>query len=183
MGKPLSEMSLAELWELFPIILTEHDPRFSEQYAGEAALLGERLKGAKLSHIGSTAIAGIMTKPIVDILAVIPNTADIRAYARDAVSSGYIIMNESERRISLNKGYTEQGYADNVFHLHIRYEGDDDEIYFRDYLNAHADVAEQYEALKLSLARAYRHDRDAYTQAKGDFVRRYTEIAKGEAKR
>ena len=92
-------------------------------------------------------------------------------------------MNESERRISLNKGYTEHGYADKVFHLHIRYEGDDDEIYFRDYLNAHADVAKQYEALKLSLARAYRHDRDAYTQAKGDFVRHYTDIAKGEVKR
>ena len=68
MGKPLSEMSLAELWELFPIILTEHDPRFFEQYAGEAALLGERLKGAKLSHIGSTAVEGIWAKPIVDIL-------------------------------------------------------------------------------------------------------------------
>lgn len=42
-------------------------------------------------------------------------------------------MSESDSRISLNKGYTEQGFADRVFHIHLRYEGDTDEIIFRDY--------------------------------------------------
>ena len=58
--------------------------------------------------------------------------------------------------------------------------GDCDEIAFRDYLIAHSDVARAYESLKSELSETYRYDRDAYTQAKGDFVRRYTELAKEE---
>ena len=179
-SKPLSEMTLAELWELFPIILTEHNPHWREQYALEAALLSEAMRGVEFHHIGSTAIDGIMAKPIVDRLASAPLDTDLHALAREATAMGYIVMSSSDRRISLNKGYTERGFADEVFHLHLRYSGDDDEIYFCAYLNAHADVAASYEALKLSLCEKYKHDRDGYTQAKGDFVRKYTAIARGE---
>ena len=71
MGKKLSEMSLEELWQLFPILLTEYQPCWKEWYMEEAALL-ERILPAEqiicISHIGSTAIEGIWAKPIVDIL-------------------------------------------------------------------------------------------------------------------
>ena len=53
---------------------------------------------------------------------------------------------------------------------------------FRDYLNAHGEVARQYERLKLSLWREFEHDRDGYTAAKTQFVRHYTDIAKTAAK-
>lgn len=36
--------------------------------------------------------------------------------------------------------------------------------------------------LKLSLWKNYEHDRDGYTEAKGDFIRKYTEIAKEEGR-
>ena len=32
MGKDLSEMTLEELWELFPIFLVAHDNRWKDQY-------------------------------------------------------------------------------------------------------------------------------------------------------
>ncbi|MBQ2747555.1 MAG: GrpB family protein, partial [Firmicutes bacterium] len=32
MGKKLSEMSLEELWQLFPIILTKHQDHWKEWY-------------------------------------------------------------------------------------------------------------------------------------------------------
>jgi hypothetical protein len=32
MGKPLSPMTLEELWQLFPIILTEPDPSAAKEY-------------------------------------------------------------------------------------------------------------------------------------------------------
>lgn len=35
MGKDLSEMTLEELWELFPIILKEHKPEYKEWYLNE----------------------------------------------------------------------------------------------------------------------------------------------------
>lgn len=65
-----------------------------------------------------------------------------------------------------------------MFHLHLRLRGDADEIYFRDYLNLRPELAAQYERLKLSLWRPYEHDRDGYTAAKGEFIRRVTMEAK-----
>ena len=55
-----------------------------------------------------------------------------------------------------------------------------DELYFRDYLTDHPDVAVQYGNLKLKLWKEYEHNRDGYTEAKTEFIKRYTEKAKSE---
>lgn len=65
-----------------------------------------------------------------------------------------------------------------MFHLHLRHCGDNDELYFRDYLIEHPDVASKYNRLKLKLWREYEHNRDGYTRAKEVFVNKYTEKAK-----
>nr|MBP8868749.1 GrpB family protein [Enterocloster sp.] len=91
---------------------------------------------------------------------------------------GYICMSERDNRKSFNKGYTENGFAEKVFHLHLRYYGDHDELYFRDYLKGNPAAAKEYEALKLSLWKKYEHNRDAYTDAKSEFVKECTEKAK-----
>ena len=177
MRKKLSEMTLQELWELFPIVLTEHKECWAECYAQEAARLKKILpKTAVITHIGSTAVKGIWAKPIVDILVEADgNLQDIAAILQN---NGYTKMSETENRISLNKGYTIDGFAEKVFHLHLRLFGDNDEIYFRDYLIAHPDVAKEYENLKLKLWKEFEHDRDGYTSAKGEFIAKYTEFAK-----
>ncbi len=84
------------------------------------------------------------------------------------------MMSEDENRISLNKGYTENGFAERVFHIHLRYEGDNAEIHFRDYLNSHPETAREYENLKLGLWKKYEHNRDRYTEEKTDFVKKYS---------
>ena len=89
-------------------------------------------------------------------------------------------MNTSKNRISMNKGYTEKGFEEKVYHLHIRLPHDHDELYFLSYLQAHPAIAKAYETLKLLLWKRYPHDRDRYTEAKTDFVRTYTELAKRE---
>lgn len=181
MGKKLSEMSLEELWQLFPIILTEHKPYWSEWYAEEAAMLQEVLPGSqvvRISHIGSTAIEGIWAKPIIDILVEITGDSDFQFFKDCLITAGYLCMSENDRRLSFNKGYTEDGFAERVFHLHLRRSGDNDELYFRDYLITHADAAKEYEKLKLSLWKPYEHDRDGYTEAKSELVKKYTAKAK-----
>ena len=65
-----------------------------------------------------------------------------------------------------------------MYHIHLRYAGDNAGLYFRDYLNEHPDVAREYERLKIGLCAEYEHDRDAYTKAKTEFVRRYTSEAR-----
>ena len=51
-------------------------------------------------------------------------------------------------------------------------------MYFRDYLNDHPHIAEEYESLKLELWKRYEHNRDAYTEAKTDFIRKWTTEAR-----
>lgn len=178
--KKLSEMTLQELWQLFPIYLTEPSEDWAMCYAREARALREALAflpRSRISHIGSTAIRGIWAKPIVDILVEVPPELDLETLTWVFAELGYTRMSASPGRISWNKGYTESGFAKEVFHLHLRAWGDCAELYFRDYLNAHESVAKAYEALKLSLWKRYEHDRDGYTAAKGDFIRKYTQKA------
>lgn len=185
--KELQDMSLAELWELFPIILREHDPRYKAWYEEERADLMSLLKNqeiCRISHIGSTAVPGLVAKPIVDILLELQsgfNAVKINAMLQ---SGGWILMSSGqEDALDLNKGYTPNGFAEKVFHLHIRHSGDWGELYFRDYLCKHPDVARQYEKLKFGLKERFMHDRDAYTAAKSEFVQTYTEAAREEFKK
>lgn len=181
MGKLLSEMSLKELWQLFPIVLTAHQECWAAWYREEEGRLRRLLRQKqvrRISHIGSTAVRGIWAKPIVDILLEIEAGEELEAVAALAEQNGYLRMNRSEKRISLNRGYTEDGFAEKVYHLHLRYAGDNDELYFRDFLNEYPDAAREYEALKLRCWKQYEHDRDGYTEAKTECVRRYTRQAR-----
>ena len=179
MGKLLSEMTLEELWQLYPIILTEHQDCWKKWFIEEEQLLRSKLSGSyQISHIGSTSIDSIWAKPIVDILVEIPDGYDMDDTKEILIQCGYICMSQSYKRMSFNKGYTESGFAERVFHLHLRYNGDNDELYFRDYLKEHPDIAKEYEQLKLNLWHKYEFDRDGYTEAKGDFIQKYTTEAK-----
>lgn len=179
MGKKLSDMSLEQLWKLFPIYLTEHQPYWKDWYIDEESFLKNRLSEIdRISHIGSTAVSSIYAKPIIDILVEIPKNYKLSDYKELIVKSGYICMSETSGRISFNKGYTESGFAERVFHLHLRYAGDNDELYFRDYLIEHTDIAAEYEKMKLKLWKKYEFNRDGYTNAKTDFIQKYTQKAK-----
>ena len=71
MVRPLNELSLSELGALFPIALSAYDPAWQARYAAEAALITEALGAGtvdRISHIGSTAVPGLLAKPTIDIL-------------------------------------------------------------------------------------------------------------------
>ncbi|MCL1852395.1 MAG: GrpB family protein [Peptococcaceae bacterium] len=211
MEQSLSKMSLEELWQLFPIVLREHNPQYAVWYQEEQAALRESLKECglyRINHIGSTAVEGLMAKPIVDILLElsapcqtsrqasrqapcptarqapcpdqqIPNT---EAVATILETQGWTIMARDDvaHTLDLNKGYTPLGFAEKVYHLHIKPAGDWDELYFRDYLRGHAETARAYEQLKSRLKEQFEHNRDAYTDAKSDFVRIHTQAARAK---
>lgn len=175
----LEDLSLEELWKLFPIYFVDSNAEFKKQFSAEKEnlnmLLGDYVK--RISHIGSTAIKNIKTKPIVDILVEIDfaNKDDIKGIL---LNNNYILMDEQVDKISFNKGYTANGYADKVFHIHIKKYGDCDELYFRDYLNDNDEKAKEYEKLKEELYNKYNPNRDLYTAGKSDFVNAVTESAK-----
>lgn len=181
MGKELSEMSLEELWELFPIFLVAHNDKWNIYYNEMESFLKIILSDypiERISHIGSTAISGIWAKDIVDVLIEVLKDSDIENIAKVIEKNGFIRMSTEVNRISFNRGYTKDGFADKVFHIHLRYVGDNDELYFRDYLNEHTQIAKEYETMKLQLWKLFEHNRDAYTNAKTEFIRKWTTEAK-----
>ncbi len=166
-------MSLKELWELFPIMLTEPNPNWTDWANTEIAHLSHLLSFCSpvINHIGSTAIHGIKAKPIIDILVEVPGQSCFQRIISLMEGDGYICMSRSDKRLSFNKGYTPHGYAAQVFHIHIHLSGDNDEIRFRDFLNNDYEAAKRYEKLKLSLLPAFKNNRDGYTEAKSSFIK------------
>lgn len=80
MRKELSEMTLEELWALFPIILKEHNTCYKDWYEIEKQELLNCIDSKsimRISHIGSSEVEGLISKPTVDILLEIDNKAEI----------------------------------------------------------------------------------------------------------
>ncbi len=184
--KSLSEMTLEELWQLFPIIIREHNPEYKEWYLNEKKEI-EKLVGQdiieRINHIGSTVIEGLNAKPTVDILLEVDDHCDIESLKLRLEDAGWTLMaHESgpDLKMYFNKGYTPEGFAEKVFHLHVRYLGDWGELYFRDYLLAHKNVAREYGEFKEKLKEKYEHNRDGYTEAKTGFIKKWTDQARKE---
>lgn len=172
-NKNLQDMSLEELWQLFPINLVPYNPSWPEWAENEIGILHCLLNryNPVLHHIGSTAIPGIYAKPIVDILVETLHSEKWPEITKIMEANGYILMACGNNRMSFNKGYTIEGYDEKVFHIHFHISGDCDEVIFRDFLIGHPSIAKEYERLKLSLLPEYRHKRDDYTAAKSPFIR------------
>ena len=85
---------------------------------------------------------------------------------------GYVFRADNADR---TKRYFRETPGQRRTHLHVRRAGSFSEQYallFRDFMRAHPDVAQQYGALKVELARRYPRveDRHAYTEAKSPFI-------------
>ncbi|MDD2207161.1 MAG: GrpB family protein, partial [Aminobacterium sp.] len=183
MEKDLKSMSNEELWALFPIILKEHNPEYARWYLEEKLNIMRIVKEEnieRINHIGSTSVQGLVAKPTIDILLEIRKRCDSNFLIHLLENNEYIFFPQPDNpppHMMFMKGYTLKGFAERVFHLHVRYLGDWNELYFRDYLLTHANVAEKYGRLKERLKKEYEHDRDKYTEAKTEFIMHYTNIA------
>lgn len=87
----------------------------------------------RINHIGSSAVEGLIAKPTVDILLEINNKTDIEQLTSILTQNGWTFMSSQKNpymQISFNKGYTKLGFAEKVYHSHIRYYGNWNELYF-----------------------------------------------------
>jgi GrpB-like predicted nucleotidyltransferase (UPF0157 family) len=181
--KELSEMTLKELWELFPIILKEYNDEYKVWYEIEKTKLikefGELI--VRVNHIGSTAVEGLIAKPTIDILMEVSPDDNIDEIKEKLLSMDWMLMNSTTSpkfKQTYNKGYTKMGFEEKVYHLHVRFLNDWSELYFRDYLIEYPEIAKEYGRLKLSIWKRFEHDRDGYTNAKSDFVLSVTNKAR-----
>ena len=181
----MRDMTDEERATLFPIILNEYNPTWPQWYADEKArllLLVGIANITRISHIGSTAVPGLTAKPTIDILLELAETTDIEHLPAVLPEDEYICLRQQTiptlDEIMFLKGYTPTGFAERVYHIHVRYPGDWNELYFRDYLLEHPETARAYGLLKYALKEKFEHNRDEYTNAKGAFINSITKKAK-----
>ncbi|MDD3106383.1 MAG: GrpB family protein, partial [Bacilli bacterium] len=71
-------------------------------------------------------------------------------------------------------------FVGQAFHIHIRYLGDWDELYFRDYLRTNENARKNYVKLKEELFISFEHDRNAYTTGKTNYIKYCTKLSRQE---
>ncbi len=186
--KLLHELSIDELGNLFPIYLVEHQDNWNSLYLSEKKIL-RKIIGKnniiRISHIGSTAVPGIISKPTIDILLEITGETDLDNLINNMKDEGYNYTAQPENpepHMMFTKGYTIDGFKGQAFHVHVRYEGDWDEIYFCEYLKVNHNLAKEYESLKIELSRLYKNNRELYTSGKSEFIKKAVMTARKELK-
>jgi GrpB-like predicted nucleotidyltransferase (UPF0157 family) len=157
-----------------PIRIVPYDPTWPERFERECQALedaiGEWVDGG-VHHVGSTAVKGLEAKPVIDILVGVKSLEESRACFERLGRLGYLY---APYRSEEMHWFCKPNPNRRTHHLHLVPAGSPrfrDELAFRDYLRAHKDVAEEYEALKRRLAEEFRNDREAYTEAKTEFIR------------
>ncbi|MFZ4605135.1 MAG: GrpB family protein [Caulobacter sp.] len=147
--------------------------RFEEEAARLRGLISADLL-IDLEHIGSTSIPGLAAKPVIDILATVKDLEATKArFVAPLEAAGYTFRDRGPDtdRLFFVKGLPPSA-PHRTHHLHIMEVGPGAlrHIAFRDHLRDHPTEAAAYGALKQDLARRYRNDREAYTDAKGEFI-------------
>ena len=157
---------------LSTVRLVPYDSTWPLEFAAEAERIERACEGLpiRLEHIGSTAIAGLAAKPVIDILAGRPGNVAGDAYVAAFRQLGY----EHKGAYGIpGRNYVRRG-TPRTHHVHLVSWSSEfwrDHLLFRDYLRAHADIAREYETLKREMAAMYVNDKENYTDAKGPFVR------------
>lgn len=160
--------------------LSPHDERWAQQVHITKAELIEILADNVIDvhHVGSTAIAEIDAKPILDVAVVGNDLGAINAAGMQR--AGYEDRGEqgiAGRRLFVRR--TPQGLS--THHIHVYPEGHDnlrDTLLFCRYLIEHSQWARRYHDRKHELAEQYPTDRGAYTDGKAAVIQEVIQRAK-----
>jgi GrpB-like predicted nucleotidyltransferase (UPF0157 family) len=154
-----------------PVRIEPWTPAWAEEFQARAralrAALGER--ALRIDHIGSTSVAGLAAKPIVDIQVSVAEFDPFEPLQSAMAEAGYVWKDSNPE---LSKRYFRETAGAKRCHVHVRRAGSWHEqwaLLFRDYVRGRPPVAAAYAAEKRRLAARFGADRHGYTDAKGDF--------------
>jgi len=157
------------------IELIDYDPtwptRFVEQKTRLTIILNAWLAG-EIEHIGSTSVPGLRSKPIVDILAPVQSLAASRAATPILEEDGWLYWPDDPNQ-DYRLWFLRPNPAARSHHLQIIQHDHPSSralIVFRDVLRRDVMARTAYSALKADLANKHQSDRNAYSNAKTEFV-------------
>ena len=159
------------------VTVVAHDPVWQRDFEEEAdhitRALGEIV--VFLHHIGSTAIPGILAKPIIDILLEVDDISRLDEKRSAMAQLGYEVMGEFG--IPGRRYFRKDNAAGQRTHHVHAFQADSPEVErhlaFRDYMIAHPVEAQSYSSLKQRLAREHPEDIEAYMDGKDPFIKKH----------
>ena len=165
--------SVSKMQEQEPVVIVDYNPDWPAMYEQEkeriVVVIGNHIKD--IQHIGSTSIAELAAKPVIDIMIGISDLALVEQCVEPLQKLGYIYM--GEHGIPHRHFFYRDVAGKRAYHIHMM-ETNHDQWYkmlvFRDYLRLHPEDARAYGELKKELARQYGSDSEGYIDAKASFV-------------
>ena len=179
------------------IIIEDYTPKWVDNFVTEKNKLEQALEGiaATIEHIGSTSVPGLGAKPIIDILIGLHVEDDLDKVIVPMQQSGYTYFKKYEpmmpyRRlfikleplpqkmppamVDIGEEFVTGKDFRAMVNIHVLVKGTphwDRHIAFRDFLRAHPDTRDAYDALKKELSLREFKDTLEYNEAKDAFVK------------
>jgi GrpB-like predicted nucleotidyltransferase (UPF0157 family) len=156
------------------ITLSRYNHQWPEKFEIEKSflqsLIGHYVEGS-IEHVGSTAIEGMVAKPIIDIMVGVSSLAKSKEAINILAKNGYCYY---PYKSDVMHWFCKPTPEIRTHHLHLVTLNSPlwvERIAFRDHLQSNAIKATEYAKLKISLATEYAEDREGYTQAKWPFIK------------
>jgi GrpB-like predicted nucleotidyltransferase (UPF0157 family) len=155
------------------IRIVEYDSEWPIAASAELGRLREALGPAavRLEHIGSTSVAGLAAKPILDLLLAVASIEPSAVYVGPLEQLGYLFAPDPATPDFHFFGKPPE--RPRSHHLHVCEAGSEHEfrhLAVRDFLRAHSDEVARYAALKREIAARHPQDRLAYIEAKEEYM-------------
>ena len=172
-------------WATEEVVIAAYDPQWPAKAAREIQSLQQLLKDTPakaFEHTGSTSVPGLPAKPIIDLIAEIPDfdAHTLEAIARQLRPRGWHYCPPELDARPYRRFFIKVVDDARAVHLHFLLPGSasrTDQLRFRDILRESPARRTAYATLKRQCAEQYKDDREAYTQAKTKFVKNTIEAS------
>ena len=179
MSEPTHPADTYPRWVTEAVLIAPSDPAWPEKAAGAISELEHLLAATPANgfqHIGSTAVPGLPAKPIIDIIAELPDfePATMEAIAQRLRPANWHFTPPELDARPYRRFFIKVVDDARAIHLQFLLPGNPhrtDQLRFRDLLRTSPALRSAYASLKQTIAEQYREDREAYTNAKTTFVK------------
>lgn len=151
--------------------IVEHDPAWADRFTEVGAQLREVFADLadRIDHIGSTSVAGLAAKPVIDVQVSVSTLDDLETFRGPLADLSLDLVVNEDRR----KWYATRRTPGAETNVHIRTTGEFSQqaaLLLRDYLRAEQSARSRYERVKRELAERPWARVDDYADAKSDIV-------------
>ncbi|WHX50967.1 GrpB family protein [Paenibacillus woosongensis] len=152
--------------------IAAYDPEWRSLFLATGMKLREALGelALRVDHVGSTSVAGLDAKPIIDIQISVSNIDDVFSYKKHIEDVGFIFREDNPDK---TKRYFRELPGSRRTHVHVRQTGSFAEqmtLLFRDYLREHKEDCVRYAHEKHRLMELYKQERAKYVEGKGPMI-------------